>query len=782
MLGDITVVELGQRVSTAYCGKLLVDAGATVVKIEEQGGDPLRGSEPAYAAYLLAGKRSVTADSLASAAALGDRVDVVIRDSDEADAGRQVAAWRDRNPDLVVVTLSDYGLDGPAASTPATEFTLQAEAGITVLRPTGDRPPVATSVQLAELTSGVSAAMGTVMALLGCRAGAPGIDVDVSRFEALVSLLQYPWLFAQSENHYPYLIPQNAVPGIERAKDGWVCVVSVTEPQWNGFKEMAGVPGLADERFNAFSDRVKLGKEVTALVRSFTERHTIDELVELGAAHRVPIVPVGTPRTLAELVPYASRNTYVRNEAGADSTGGFLQPRPPFRVDNEGDWVPKPPPRVGEDNGAAWGPRPVRQNSTADGTDPRRPLEGLRVVEFGTFQAGPLVGSALASLGADVIKVEAVSRPDLIRFTGCPPTVDRFWERSGQFLGPNTGKRAVTVDLADPRGVEIARKLIAGSDVMIENFVPRVLDSRGLGQEGVRALRPDIVMVRMPAWGLTGPWRDRPGFTYTADAAAGLSEMSGYPDGEPLLTGTIVDPLAALVTTFVTVAAILRRRRTGEGAFIEVPLCDVAPQLTARPVIEASRTGRVGTRTGNRSPYLAPQGMYRCADGAWAAVSVATDRQWKALATLPAVKAWAADERFADHSGRRGHEDELDQRLGEFCATTASAELVATLRDLGVPAAVLRVGDDFAEHPQLLARHRVYELDHPVTGSAKHIGPAMTFSHAPVASAPRNTPLFGQDNHDVLRELGYSEPEIQSLTEDGVLGDAPFGLPFDRRS
>jgi crotonobetainyl-CoA:carnitine CoA-transferase CaiB-like acyl-CoA transferase len=338
----------------------------------------------------------------------------------------------------------------------------------------------------------------------------------------------------------------------------------------------------------------------------------------------------------------------------------------------------------------------------------------------------------------------------------------------------------VTLDLSDPRGLEIARKLIASSDVLVENYVPRVLDSRGLDYDGVRELRPGIIMVRMPAWGLTGPWRDRPGFTYTADAAAGLSEMSGYPDGEPLLSGTIVDPLAALVGTFVTVAAVLRRRRTGKGALVEVPLCDVATQLTARPVIETSHTGRVRTRTGNRSPYAAPQGMYRCADGEWAAVSVATDGQWEALASLPALKAWAGDARLAGLAGRSRHHDELDRRLGEFCATTSSAELVATLRGAGVPAARMAVGGDFIEHPQLVARGRVYQLDHPVVGVAKYIGPAMRFSHAPDASAPGPAPLFGQDNRDLLRELGYSDPEIRALTEDKLLGDAPFGLPFER--
>ncbi len=360
-------------------------------------------------------------------------------------------------------------------------------------------------MELSQVVSGAAATLAAVTALMMTEAGPspepPGqqVDADVSRFESLVALLQYPWIAAQVPQHNPYVLPQVCVPGLERAADGWVCAVAVTPPQWTGFKAMAGMGDLEDPRFDTPPLRVTHREEVTELVRGFTSAHTVDELVELGARHRVPITPVGTASNLPTLVPYAERNVYV------PSPCGFLQPRSPFRYsathENStraaGEWQPEPPPQVGQHDEAGVVGRRQRPGTTSG--DPRRPLAGLRVLELGTFQAGPLVGVNLAALGADVVKVEAVGRPDLIRFTG-NLDLDRAWEWHAAYLAPNLGKRSLTVDLTQPEGLPTMRELIARSDVLLENFLPRVLDDRGLGYEDVRQIRPDIV-VRLPAWG-----------------------------------------------------------------------------------------------------------------------------------------------------------------------------------------------------------------------------------------------------------------------------------------
>jgi crotonobetainyl-CoA:carnitine CoA-transferase CaiB-like acyl-CoA transferase len=781
MLSDVTVLELGRRVSTGYCGKLLADAGAEVVRLEPHLGDPLRTSEPGYAAFLHAGKRSVTAGPGQRPAALLPRLvadaDAVICDDDEPGILEQVASLRARNSRLIVVVVSDYGTGGPYAGTPATEFTLQSEAGLALLHPTGDRPPVAAGAELGELTGAASAAIGVVTALLSVEAdsGQGGIDVDVSRYESLLSTLQYPWLNKQIPDHDPYVLPQSAVPGLEQASDGWVCVVSVTGPQWTDFKKMAGVPELDVPRYETFRQRVVLRDEVTPLIRSFTGRHTVEELVELGARHRVPIVPVGTPRNITSITPYATRGTFVTNAGG-----GFIQPASPFRDGGEQPWAPAPLAAAGADNGRSIGASRRGHTPSGSAGDARLPLRGLRVLELGTFQAGPLVTRNLAALGADVVKVEAVARPDLIRFIGVPATFNRYWDRGAPFIGTNLGKRSITADLTQSEGLAIVRKLMTRSQLVLDNFLPRVLDERGLGYAGVRALNPDAIMLRLPAWGLSGPWRDRPGFTYSVDATSGLSELTGYPDGEPMMTGTIVDPIASLLSTFIALAAIRHQLRTGWGGLLEVALCDVAAQLTARAVIAASSGGPVPTRAANHDPRIAPQGIYRGADGQWLAVSVATQEQWNAFAGLAGNESWAQDERFATAPERVAHAAELDERLAAFCATVPAGELIARLRAHGIAAAPLNTGEEAHTDPQLLFRGRVFEADHPAAGKVRYLGLPARYSHDPVAGWPSASPVFGQHNNEILAELGYSPSQIQALLDAKAIGDSPFGLPFQR--
>lgn len=744
MLHDIVVVEAGRRESAAWCGRLLADMGADVVRVDDA--DAVA-RDCGYESYLHAGKRRAAAVDGVGA------VHIVVTDGPGPDTDGLLDHLRQVNSGLVVVSVTDYGTTGPDADTPASELTLQAEAGIVALHPTGDRPPVGMGIDLAEQTAGRWAAVAAVMGLLAVECGAPGTDVDVSRFESLVSVLQFPWLFAQFPDHFPYPVPQMAVPGIEPAKDGWVCVVAVSPQQWAEFKKLTGNTALDDDRFDALPERVRLVAELRPHIRAFTEQHTVVELVELGLAHRVPIVPVTTPKTVGDFAPYADRAVVVPT-----ADGRFAHPGPPFRIHPD------------RRSGAA---SPVPTGSgTAD-----RPLHGLRVLELGTFQAGPLVGAHLAALGADVVRVESIGKPDVIRFTGAAPTVDRFWERAGTYVGVNVGKRAITADLSDTDGRAVVEKLIAASDVLVENYVPRVLDGRGLDYEGVRALRPDIVMVRMPAWGSAGEWRDRPGFTYTANAASGLSWTTGYPDDEPLLTGSIVDPVAAMVATLVTLSAIRRRRHTGAGALVEVPLCDVALQLSARHIVEASAGPDAGRR-GNRRDDVAPQGVYRAGDGRWVAVTVATVEQWQALCGLAGDRDWARDCSLADTAARVRRHAELDAHLATLCAEYDSGELVSTLRGRGVPAARVEIGTALTAHPQLRERQRVYSIDHPVVGRADYLGLPMRFSHGPTAVVDRPAPLFGQHSHEVLAELGYDAARIQGFVEAGLLGESPYGLPF----
>jgi crotonobetainyl-CoA:carnitine CoA-transferase CaiB-like acyl-CoA transferase len=744
MLNDVIVLEAGRRESTVWCGRLLADLGAQVHRTAA----PSAHSDDAER-YLHAGKTTVN-----STADLGV-VDVVVTDDRDATTEQLVASLREHNPRLVTVSVTDYGLTGPFAQTPASELTLQAEAGIVAVHPTGDRAPVGMGINLSEQVSGRWAAAAAVVGLLAVDAGGAGTEADISRFEAVASVLQFPWLYSQlsEHRHFPYPVPQMAVPGIEPCSDGWVCIVAVSPQQWAQFKKLTANPALDDPRFDAMTERIRLVEEVRVHIREFTAQYTVAELVELGVAHRIPIVPVTTPHTVAEFTPYAERGV-VRPA----TNGRLAHPLPPFRL---------------ESNAVAGRDRPAPPTTAT----PDRPLQGLRVVEIGAFQAGPLVGAHLAALGADVVRVESVANPDMARFTGAPPEVERFWERAAPFLGVNVGKRAITADLSNPQGRRMIEQLIASSDVLVENYLPRVLDGRGLDYAGVRKLREDIVMIRMPAWGSRGRWSDNPAFTFTANAAAGLSWLTGYADDEPLLTGTVVDPIAGLVATVVALAAIRRRRLSGVGALIEVPLCDVALQLTATQIEEAS-AGAVITRSGNHREDGSPQGVYRARDGRWIALTIATDASWAELLSFARVREISLGSRVVAGSGCPRHGDELDEYLTRLCAQFDSAELVTSLRRCGVAAARIEFGADLVDHPQLKSRQRVYTADHPVVGPLRYIGSPVRFSHDPASAAQRAAPVFGGHSREVLTELGFTAEEIDAFEAAGLLGRSPYNLPF----
>ncbi len=271
-------------------------------------------------------------------------------------------------------------------------------------------------------------------------------------------------------------------------------------------------------------------------------------------------------------------------------------------------------------------------NSTADG----QPLAGLRVIDFTAFWAGPSATHSLAAFGAEVIKIESIQRPDGIRYSGgMRKDVDDWWEYGWVFHAMNTNKRSVTLDLQTDAGVGLIKKLISQADVVIENFSPRVMDQFGLGADVLLELNPRLVVVRMPAFGLTGPWRDRVGFAPTMEQIAGLAWVTGLPDGLPVAPRGACDPLAGTHAAFALLAALEFTERTGRGQLVEVPMIESVLNVTAVQTMEFETFGSILERRGNQGTPGVRQDIYRCAgDDSWIAVTVRTDDEWDALVAL----------------------------------------------------------------------------------------------------------------------------------------------------
>jgi crotonobetainyl-CoA:carnitine CoA-transferase CaiB-like acyl-CoA transferase len=403
-------------------------------------------------------------------------------------------------------------------------------------------------------------------------------------------------------------------------------------------------------------------------------------------------------------------------------------------------------------------------------------LAGVRVVDCTAWWAGPAATGVMAALGADVIKVESVTRPDGMRFTTVvPPSTEQWWEWGPLFHGANTNKRAITLDLARPEARAIFEDLVRTADIVVENFTPRVMEHFGLDWDHLHQVNPELLMVRMPAFGLDGPWRDRTGFAQTMEGLSGLAWLTGFADGPPVLVRGACDPLAGMHAVVATLLALVERDRNGGGRLVEVTMVEAAVNAAAEQVVEYGATGRVLRRDGNRGPGAVPQGVYRCAgDDRWLAVAVTTATQWRALRGVLGDPPWSAPEELDDPEVRRACHDRIDAVLAAWTAGREADEAVATLVAAGIPAATVVTPRDIVEHPQLRHR-RLFETErHPVTG--EHEIPGLPFRLTRVERWLRApAPTLGQHNDEVLSELGVSPATREQLRRDGLVGERPVG-------
>lgn len=784
-LSGYTVVDLSIGIAGAYCTKILADGGADVVKIEPLTGDPLRswsasGTVPvgdgALFSFLAGSKHSVVADP---------RVDVDLIEGSLAAAdavvwspGSEVAevftpeVVRSRFPHLVVTSITPFGLHGPWSGRAATEFTLQAWSGgiVGLGRGVADRAPVYVGGQVGEYLAGAYASAATLVA----RYHGAGELIDLSMLETqILSLTYYPVSFFEMLGRPWRDARRPTVPGVAAAKDGLVDLGCGTAQQWFDLCAMVGHDEWIDansplsitEQANIHADEIY----------AWVGRQPVDEIRELATAFRIPNAPVANGANIAALDHFVERGSFMRNPRD-----GFQQPRHPYRMRPARLREPGPAPRLGEHTEqyrtAGMPPRPVpvvREKAL--------PLSGIRVIDMTTFWAGPSCTHFLAMLGAEVIHVESTRRPDGTRLiAGIPATVDQWWEKSPIFAALNTNKKGVTLDLRTPRGRDLLHKLIATCDVIAENFTPRVLDQIGLDFAAVQAIKPDAVMLRMPGFGLDGPWRDNPAFAYVIESASGVSWLTGYPDRTPFEPYSVGDPNAGVHALNAVLLALEHQRRTGQGVLVEAAMVDAALNIAAEQLIEYSAYGALLERDGNHGPTAVPQNLYRTCEidefgrmDSWVAIAVATDEQWGLLGDALGSPSWATDPELATAPGRRVHQDVIDEKLAQWCCARSGDEIVGALWEAGVPVAKVMQPHRQTELAQLASRGFFEVVEHPVCGPARLSSVPMRLSGGPDRFHTWPAPLLGQHNHELLAELGLTDAEIADLEAAGVIGTVP---------
>jgi len=765
-LRDLRVIELSTGIAGGYATKLFADAGADVIKVEPPGGDPLRGysgseGEPgALFEFLAAGKRSVTAVSN-----LLEGADLVVVDHAPTPA---VCA----DPALVVVSITPYGASGPWVDRPATEFTVQAECGSLGARGEKWHPPVQAGGRIAEWVSGAYGAASGLAAVTQARRTGRGTHIDVSMAEVMcISTGLFTDLMMSLMGRPPLPQPPRVVefPSIEPTKDGWVGFNTNAAQMFSDLMVLIGRDDLSGQTMVRMDPTRQ--PELKAALQAWTTKLSTDEVIEQASLFRIPVAPVGNGDNLLTHEHLSERKVFATAPSGR-----FTQPKPPYTIDGERLGTTQPAPGAGEHTGTIEPrPRPAPTVSGQSGL----PMAGLRVLDLTCWWAGPAATALFGDLGAEVIHVESVQRIDGMRpaAAGYFMAQPQWWERSGFFLDINVNKKGLTLNLADQRGIDVAKRLMRWADLVVENYTPRVMDAFGLGWETVHAINPRAVMVRMPAFGLDGPWRDRVGFAQTMEAMSGLAWVTGLPDGPPMLPRGPCDPSGAMHAAFAMQVALAEARDRGEGVLVEAPLIESALNIAAEQVVEFTATGNLLTRRANRTAGFAPQGAFPCrGEERWLAVSVATDEQWTGLRTALGEPSWAKDPSLETYAGRRDAADALESGLAAWASEQDLGAAVETLIAHGVPAGEVTDFRSISSHPLFAARGFFESCEHPVAGT--HPMPGLPLRWEGIDRWIRTpAPTLGQHNTEILRDvLQMDQAEIDELAAAEVIGDWPAGI------
>ena len=412
------------------------------------------------------------------------------------------------------------------------------------------------------------------------------------------------------------------------------------------------------------------------------------------------------------------------------------------------------------------------------------PLERLRAVVLTQAWSGALTTQFLANMGAEVIQVEALSRPDVWR-GGYPPhnrgqypngePGTRPYDRNALFNAVNTSKLGITLDLNSEEGKSLFLDLVSTSDLLAENYSARVIPNFGLEYPTLRQINPTIIMMRMPSFGASGPYAMYPGNGGTTEPMSGISSLLGYPDGQPMNSGTMhTDAISGMMGFAALLIAIRHRARTGKGQYIDLSQQETATTYITDQILEHTVGGRVPQRIGNRDRRMAPHGFYRCrGEDSWVAIAVRSDSEWERLCEVMGRPELASDVHFATAEDRLQHAEKLDSIVQSWTLNRDSAKTAEVLQAQKIPSSAVMKALEVPEHPQHKARGFFETVDHPATGPYSIAGVPFSLSETP-GRIYRPAPTLGQHSEGVLKQhLGVSDSEYASLESQGVTGDDP---------
>lgn len=399
-----------------------------------------------------------------------------------------------------------------------------------------------------------------------------------------------------------------------------------------------------------------------------------------------------------------------------------------------------------------------------------KPLEGIRVADFTWALAGPICTKILSDYGAEVIKVEGKTRPDSRRIAAPFKDFVPGLNRSGTYNPYNTGKLSLALNLGNPKGIEVARKLVSQSDIVVDNFAGGAMVRMGLGYDELKKVKSDIIMLSSCPMGQTGPYPTAPAIGTGMAAISGMNNLLGWPDRPPIPIGTYTDFIGPRFSTFAILAALDYRRRAGKGQYLDYSQYEGCVHFLAPLIFDYTFNNRIDTRAGNDCPQAAPHNAYRCSGkDRWCAIAVFNDIEWHNLCQAMGNPAWTKSERFATLLARKKNETELDKLIESWTGNLSAEEAMTLLQKAGVPAGVAQTSEDLLKRdPQLKHRGFFHEVDHPEVGKHHAARSPYIFSDIPVEL--KRSPLIGEHNEYVCKEiLKLSDDEVAELIVQGAL-------------
>jgi len=771
-LSGFRVVELAESVAGEYCGKLLADFGAEVIKLEAPGcGSPTRSMSPIVGdgaegsglfAYLNTNKQSVVLD-VASASDL-ERMHRLIAGADAVIEDR-ATGWSERHPNVVFCSITPFG-HGVAA-----EF--ENLRSINVFHASGwgyhtpshadpARPPLQGPGRfLADYEAGVDAALCVASSLFGRLHTGQGEFIDVSQHAVLASRADcILGRFITGEvtaegDRSDY--DQAGPAAFFGCADGFVYLYMTSRAHWLGLKTLMDHPDWLEAFEDDWLEFSVTAEKVAAFQRGFAtwvrdlpKEDAADQAQRLG----VPLVPVNGAVDLHRSPQYRHRGFFQQVRHPVLGTAAY--PTVPYAFSVSPAEIITGAPTLGQHTAmvlhrpdASRVPPAAKSAQLKPPKNPRGgPLEGVRVIELTKVWAGPYAGKLLAMLGAEVIKIETAGNPEEMRAYGGTDV-----NHAPYFLSINPEILSVDLDIKSAEGLDQLRELIARSDIVLNNLRPGAMERQGLGYQQLKEIKPDIISVSIKMWGNDGPLGHQTGYAPCFAALAGLAALVGYPGGPPLGTSMRYgDSTVGAVAAYAAVVALLHRELAGAGQFVDISAVETLSSMIGDCLVEQALTGQHPGPRGNHHPDMCPHGCYPCSDGAWVTLAVASDAEWRRLCDVLGADSLAGEGRYATMDARHRHADALDTDLAQLTRDHDAEHLAHRLRTAGVPATRSATAIDVIGDQQLWDRELYRFVTDHREGQRPILGPPWRMSRGSVEIA-RGAPDLGEDTDYVLHEI-----------------------------